>query len=73
MYAKTNTLFQSKLSKRAKMCVNRTQIKERKDSFQLSFLFIYFSLFFLDRQDVNDVFSLFQDIQMHYNIEKVSL
>jgi hypothetical protein len=31
------------------------------------------SLVFLDKQDVNVVFFSFRDIQMHYNIEKVSI
>ena len=30
MYAKTNTLFQTKLSERAKMCVNRIQQVEKE-------------------------------------------
>jgi hypothetical protein len=35
-------------------------------------IYLMLFIFYLDRQDVNDVFYLFPDIPMHYNIVKVS-
>lgn len=55
------------------MSVNRTLKRKRERSRKGQFLIvlrIFFS--FLDRHAVNDVFSSFLAISMHYNIEKVS-